>query len=219
LQGLTDFFGTDEHVLADVRAACTTATFGRGALVFGEGDADAWVGVVLEGKARALRYSVSGTEVIASTFRPGAIFGEMTAIRGGRRSADVYALEDLKIARISGRAFVRLLQNHPALALGLCRLLADRVEGTTHRLFEEITLTSRHKVFAWLLRQATETDGPSAPRIDRMLSNSDLARQLNLARETVSRTISSLRKEGVIAADGEGLVIVDRHRLVSLLET
>jgi CRP-like cAMP-binding protein len=218
MKRLSDFFGDDEIVLQDVRSACHTVSFDAGSIIFGEGDKDNWVGIVLEGRARALRYSADGTEVAVSTFGPGSLFGEMSAIRGGMRSADMYALDDLKIASIAGPTFVGLLTKYPPLALKVCRLLADRLENTTLRLFEEVTLTSKHKVFAWLLREAGQTGGQMSPRIETMPTISDLARHLNLARETVSRTVNSLKEQGIVGARGQGLEILDRHRLVSLLE-
>lgn len=217
MQRLGDFFGTDEAILAEVRAVCSSRSFDRGALVIGEGDEDDWVGIILEGQARVLRYSVGGTEVIVSTIGAGGLFGEMRVISGGPRSADIYALTDLQVATIPGPVFLGLLQKHPSAALALCQLLAERVEATTRRLFEEITLTSRHKIVAWLLREATADALQTSSKIAAMPSISDLARQLNLARETVSRTISGLKEEGTIQADGHALVLLDRHRLVSLL--
>jgi CRP/FNR family cyclic AMP-dependent transcriptional regulator len=215
---LSDFFGDDEAVLRDVNAACHTARYEAGSIIFGEGDEDDWVGIVLEGRARALRYSADGTEVAVSTIGPGSLFGEMSAIRGSKRSADMYALDDLKIACLTGSAFVQLLAKYPPVALNLCQLLADRLENTTLRLFEEVTLTSKHKVFAWLLREAGQELGQGLPRIESMPTISELARHLNLARETVSRTVNSLKDQGIVGSRGQGLEILDRHRLVSLLE-
>ena len=186
--------------------------------MIGEGDESDWVGVILEGKARALRYSPGGEEVIVSTFGPGSLFGEMVALQGGLRTADIYALEELKLACIPGPAFVGLLKKHAVLGIELCRLLAARIERTTHKLFDEVTLTSKHKVFAWLVHEAEETGTNSEPMIETMPTVSDLARNLNLARETVSRTLSSLKDQGIVLPKGRGLVLQDRHALIRLLE-
>ena len=59
-------------------------------------------------------------------------------------------------------------------------------------------------------------DRPNNPKVGLPLSREAMADYLGLTLETVSRQISALRREGVIALDGKRRVIVpDFNRLVA----
>jgi CRP-like cAMP-binding protein len=76
---------------------------------------------------RVTTYSSAGKQVIFSDEAAGEIFGDMAAIDGEPRSADVIALDEVLIASMSPAAFRRLLAQEPILAERVMRHLAGLV--------------------------------------------------------------------------------------------
>ncbi len=61
---------------------------------------------------------------------PGDFFGEMALLSGGRRSADVTALDYSRFARLSGRDFHRFLRRYPDIHARIAALAAEREANT-----------------------------------------------------------------------------------------
>jgi len=80
--------------------------------------------LLLEGTA-----SVKAPGRRAVAIGPGDFFGELSLLDGGPRSADVEAQDEVLLARIGRKDFLRLVQKEPKVALSLLRTLAGRLRG------------------------------------------------------------------------------------------
>jgi CRP-like cAMP-binding protein len=81
--------------------------------------------LLLEGTA-----SVKATGRRAVAMGPGDFFGEMSLLDGGPRSATVEAQEEVLLARIGRKEFLRLVQKEPKVALALLRTMAGRLRSS-----------------------------------------------------------------------------------------
>ena len=68
--------------------------------------------------------TVDGKQI--STRGPGEFFGEMALLSGGRRSADITALDYSRFAMLSGRDFHRFLRRYPEIRANIAALAAER---------------------------------------------------------------------------------------------
>ena len=68
--------------------------------------------------------TVDGKQI--STRGPGEFFGEMALLSGGRRSADITALDYSRFAMLSGRDFHRFLRRYPEIRANITALAAER---------------------------------------------------------------------------------------------
>ncbi len=215
--GLSSFFGDDASILHDLQAASTNKNYREGAMIVGEGDSGSTVFYLLSGTASALRYSAAGAEVFIDTFGPGDLIGEMSVLGGGERTADLYATSDVELTTFSGPAFISLMEKHGNIGLRVSRLLVTRVRRTTRRMFEQSTLSSKGRVCAELMRLAEPVGSTDVLQVSAMPSISEIAKKLGLARETVSRTVSELKDQAVVASDGSNLLINQPHLLLARL--
>ncbi len=211
------FFGDDPTVLVELQQASTTRRFQKGAIILAEGDNGDTVFYLLEGEARALRYSAAGAEVFIDTFSAGNLVGEMAVLGNGIRTADVYARTDVLAAVFPGKVFLKLMEKHGSIGLRVSRMLASRIQETTRRMFEQSTLSSKGRVYAELMRMAGPVADADTLLIDALPSISTIARKLGIARETVSRTVNELKDQKAVEKQGSGLLITAPHVLVSRL--
>ena len=79
------------------------------------------VSLVIEGCVSVSLISAQGRETVLRAIGPGEMFGELAAIDGAPRSADVVAAENSTLLVIPGAAFVDLIGREAGLSLGLAR--------------------------------------------------------------------------------------------------
>ena len=96
--------------------------FDAGRAIVEEGQAGEAMFVVLTGGARVTR---AGRKVGA--LMPGDFFGELSALDGGPRTASVVSETPMEVLRLFRHTLQRVIEDEPALAMGLLVGLARRV--------------------------------------------------------------------------------------------
>ncbi|MCX6897772.1 MAG: mechanosensitive ion channel family protein [Verrucomicrobia bacterium] len=104
--------------------------FGRGETVISKGDAGDSLFLIVSGQASVKLAREGGGEVIAGALKTGNTFGEMSLLTGAPRNATVVAESDLRLLEIGKDALGPMLQENPAVAEALSRLMADRQLAT-----------------------------------------------------------------------------------------
>ena len=94
----------------------------EGQVLFEEGDTAECMYAVIEGEVEIARKGV-----VLEIVPPGGVFGEMAILDHVPRSAGARVKRDGKLARISEKRFTAIVSQNPHFALGMMRLLAERV--------------------------------------------------------------------------------------------
>jgi HlyB family type I secretion system ABC transporter len=89
--------------------------FEFGDLIVKEGDeADAFY-VLAAGRARVVKMSVKGEELVLASLRPGSEFGDAALLGGGLRTASVRCSTSVEVLRLGRDDFLEMLRQHPDL--------------------------------------------------------------------------------------------------------
>lgn len=178
------------------------------------GDHDRDVYFVASGSVRILSWSAGGRAVIFRDMAAGCSFGELAAIDGERRSADVHAIEDTFAIVLGHDDYRGLLARETALVLDLVQRLASRVRDLSARFVELSTLDVPTRVRIELLRCARrDPTHPDGGYLEPVPTHQEIANRIGTHREAVSRTLAALVREGLLARQGARLVIPDLVRL------
>jgi CRP-like cAMP-binding protein len=113
--------------------------------------------------------------------------------------------------RLPASAFLRLLDDEPAVRHHVLARLAADAADLRQRLAEAATVPALGRVARWLL-----ATGAGPGEIAWRGSQQDLARLLGLSRVTVNRTLRRLTDSGAVAVKPHGVVLLDPARLRSL---
>lgn len=170
--------------------------------------------LIRDGVAKVRTYTADGDEVIMSLLGPGDVFGEMAALDGASRSADVVALTPLHLIKLRLAPFASLLERQASFALALARLEASRLRDLNQRFaLQSADATTRLlDALAYLARKSSYQQDPQAEIPP--LAQKEIALLAGLARETASRTLSKLRNRGtVVEAQGQ-LRLADLQPLI-----
>jgi CRP-like cAMP-binding protein len=173
---------------------------------------------IVHGQVRVTIFSKAGREVAFRDLETGELFGELAAIDGKPRAANVVALTDCVLASMPENALWDVLHEHQSVADAMLRRLAGNVRALTERVFEFSTLAVRNRIHAELLRLARQSDKGTRPlMITPMLTHAELASRLSTHREAVTRELAELTRLGVIERSGNDLVIPDVEALERLV--
>jgi len=105
--------------------------FETGQVVFLEGDDSQDLFILVSGKVDILK----GNKKIAEIRDEGAVFGEMSFLLGGIRTASVKAMSDVKAIRIPKDEIATFLNEFPGVVKEFARFLAKRLDETSQIVY------------------------------------------------------------------------------------
>jgi CRP/FNR family transcriptional regulator, cyclic AMP receptor protein len=187
-------------------------------LTYQDGSTDVYF--LVSGKARVMIYSAQGKAVVFTDLGAGELFGELSAIDGKPRSASVAAVDASTVASLSSAAFLKLIATQPTVSIGLTKSLVSDIRRMDERVLEFSTLNVPGRIQAELLRYADEASahGPDSVLLKPGPSLADLSSRVSTHREAVSRELSRLAQEGLVAREGSDIRIVSRAKLRAMVQ-
>ncbi len=173
----------------------------KGELILAEGDAPAAMYFVVSGAVKMFKTSPDGKEQILCIVRKGESFNDVPAFDGSPNTASAQAMVPSLLYGISRSDLEAIIRQHPQVAMNVSRVMAKQVRqlGTLVEDLSFKNVTSR--VAKILLEHAGDGSG-ERPR----LTQQDMAAMAGTAREVVGRSLKAL--------EGEGILKIDRHRIV-----
>jgi CRP-like cAMP-binding protein len=212
------FKDLDEKSAERLSRICHWSQHEANELIIDYGEPSSEIRFVVSGKVRILLRTPTGKEVILAEMGPGEYFGEMAAIDGSSRSANVTALEKSEMCVMSASTFLDAMIEVPALGRHVMRLLCTRVRDLNHRLGEHAFLTTRQRLCALLLRQSKpRAQAPDQRIISPPPLQKDLADRIGTQREVVTRELSALKKQQLVDSTRGGLVLLNPDGLNSII--
>lgn len=131
LAHLPIFATLDAAGLADLESRLTRRLVPAGEPVFWFGDAGDTLYVIDSGQAEVTAPDTEGRHVLLDTLGPGEIFGELSMLDGGPRSATVRALTDCSLIGLHRDAFHAFLRARPDVAIDVLQVLGARQRTST----------------------------------------------------------------------------------------
>jgi CRP/FNR family transcriptional regulator, cyclic AMP receptor protein len=166
--------------------------------------------VVVSGQVKLMLIAEDGREVILEVMRPGDFFGEMALMDEEPYASSAIAMEDTSLLALHREDFRRSISEMPGMSFGLLRALCSRLREADHKIGGLILLDVAGRVSHLFLEMAAQNDGdhiPSPP------THQVIAQMVGSSRETVSRTISSLAAQKLIALTPGGITLLNREAL------
>jgi CRP-like cAMP-binding protein len=216
----TFFGGLPDAALDALIRKGHTKKFFKGDAISRRGDPGDCLMVILSGRLKITNMTADGREVVLNFVGAGEINGEIAALDGRERTADVVALEPGELFVVHARDLVPALSAHPAALFEIIHILCDRLRSTS-AIIEDNTLEMRARMAKGLLRLAQQhgRKSPSGIQLNLTLSQRELGAYLSLSRENVSRQLSSLRELKTIDVVGSQIIITDAATLESIADT
>ena len=193
-------------LLARLRPLGLTRRFGRGELLFSEGDPAQGFYILETGEVRVYKMDENGREIEVARLHSGDTLGEAVAFAGGRYPSHAQAVSESKALYVTKGAVFQGIDADPGLAKDLIGLLSNKCLALNRRIESLGLLTVKQRLAQFLLSQCS---GQGRCRVDLAMKKGDLASLLGTVNETLSRTLRQMKDEGTIEVKGRRIVIKD----------
>jgi len=181
----------------------------KNSIVFFEGDRSKYMYIVLEGSVKMYKTTPKGNQVHINILKAPSLIGEYVYFEDQPFPATCEFVSDGVIGLIPFDVVEDLL-SHKEFAKSIIRSLTGKVALLSALIHQETVLSSEAKVADIIIHKES---------IFQRLKNSEIASILNVTPETFSRILAKFKKEGIISIKSHKLEVLDRDKLMSILET
>ena len=197
-----------DELLARVVEMGRARTYRASTYVTMQGDASSEVYLLLGGSLDITTTSPASGPQLQGRISPVRLFGELGVLADVERTASVLCLEDSRIWVLDRDAFLALVGELPALASGLMRSLARQVIAKEGSADDLVWLDLKGRLAKRLLSLAT-TEGVDGELVVPPVTQADLAALCGVSRESVSKTLTSFGRRGLVRREGRRYVLLD----------
>ena len=184
----------------------------KGETIYRAGDEGGTLFVLYTGRAKLFRLNASGKEQVLRLIEPGEFIGELSLFSYLPLTDNAQALEATTMCVLQGERLKGLMAKYPSIAFKVMDELSRRLEKAENRI-EDISLSSVTKRVAGALLELSE----GKQEILLPMTKGDLASQLGMTQETLSRKLAALQEEGLILLKGHRKIIIkDRSELETI---
>ena len=165
--------------------------------------------LLMSGRVRLVHHDQDGRALIAETFGPGELFGELGLIEGSACPVNVIAADACEAMFIPRKAALDCLEGSAAATMSLLRTSLDRL-CRAHRQMANLALTKVYtRVAQVLVSQGHEDSGEW--HVD--VGSEQIAAMVGASREMVSRVIRCMIEKQVVRRAKRRLIVIDRAAL------
>ncbi len=183
-----------------------------GETIFAQGDRADFLLIIREGKVKLNRYDAEGKEYILDILVDGETIGEDSFFGAAGFEFNAAALAKSRLCKVSKQALLDVVKEYEdsmPLALALIEHLSMRLHQSNERISLLMEDNAYRRVIGFLLERTERIEGDTIE-----LTLDDIAGSTNLRRETVSRKLSELQKQGLVERHGQrNLRLVDRGEM------
>ena len=185
--------------------------------IYADGSEARWLYFIISGSIKRSRINEFGKELITHIYKEGDYFGYFAILQDIRHTDYAIALGDTTLRLIPADDFKLMLFNNRDFTAQFVRVLSEVVEDNEQKLLEMAYSSVRRKVANALLDFSSlgkfNEDDDS---IWLTISRENLAAAAGTAKETLIRTLSDFKAEGLLQIQGKNIIITDKASLESM---
>ena len=195
--------------IASLAKLSSRRRFPKDTVVFFENEEGDTFFMILEGRIKVTILGDDGREVILSMLGPGDFFGEMALLDNEPRSATAIAAEETELLSLHRTDFQTVLTDNRSITTALIKILTGRLRRANHQISTLALLDVYGRVARVIVDMAREEgrrlrDGRIAFR---RATHQEIANRIGTTRETVTRMLKDLERQGLIHIEGKEIVV------------
>lgn len=184
--------------------------FKKNQVVHYEGDSATGIYLVLSGKIKTIKMAEDGRELMTGIFQRDDFLGTNIILSNIPYDDTATALEDSYLCFFPKGQFDELLLLYPDLASKFLKILSNEIRNKDAYLLQLAYQSVRKRIAEAILRLFLQRDDVSKSV---SISRDDLAALSGTASETVSRTLTEFKNEGLIEKKGSALKILNHEKI------
>ncbi len=186
-------------------------TYKAGETIYEEGKQSNHFFFVDKGVVKSHRMDQFGKELITSIYKEGDFFGNTAFNRSVPYQEYATAMEETRVYSVSREELKDILIKNSNITLDLIDVMGENISGIKEQLLEMAYGSVRKKAARTILLFSQKIRRHPTQSI--RISRSDLASVAGMASETLIRTLSDFKKEGLLEIEGRNIKLLDVEAL------
>ena len=187
--------------------------FKKNQVVHYEGDNATGIYLVLSGKIKTIKMAEDGRELMTGIYQPEDFLGINIILSNNPHDDTATALEDSYLCFFPKAQFDELLKLYPDVAGKFLKILSHEIRNKDAYLLQLAYQSVRKRIAEAILRLFRQHNDETATI---SISRHDLAALSGTASETVSRTLTEFKNEGLIEKKGSILKILNHDKISTM---
>ncbi len=185
--------------------------FSAGDAIYKEGDNSNLVYLVLKGVVKTHKLDEQGKELITGIYKADDFFGLTSFSKNIAYSEYATAMEPATLVGIAKDEVRKVLNGNYSLTMEFMQYLSDGLKEAREQLLQMAYGSVRKKTAVTILKFVEKL--PENPSGSIHILRSDLASVAGIATETLIRTLSNFKDEGLITIENRDIRILDMEAL------
>lgn len=217
-QGFSQFLDDvrDQGLLKNISDNYPRRSFRKKQELYRVGNRPRYVYYLLTGKVKIFRLHEDGKEYITDLCKPGDFIGFVAVIQDCNYDNSAIILEDAEVMQIPREDFLVFLQNDINIAAKFIQMISQNVKSKEDRLLSLAYSSVRKRVAKTLLDIHHKYNQDEQQAVIEF-TRDDLAQYVGTATESLIRTLSDFKSEGLIDIVEGKISILDEPRLAALI--
>ncbi len=187
------------------------STYRKGETIYKIGDHSNNIFLILKGVVKSHKMDESGKELTTALHKADDFLGFTSFDENIPYQESSTAVGDVELAAISKMELKEVLGKSNNVSLELMNVLTDNLSEVKEQLLQMAYSSVRKKTAQTILQFAEILNKKSEDTIK--ISRNDLASVAGIATESLIRTLSGFKKEGIIDIEGRNIKILDLQKL------
>ncbi len=195
------------------------SSYSKDQFIFREGDPAEYFHILKEGSVKCVKTSPDGKEVTLKVLLPGDLFCcEAAVFDGAPHPGCAQPLGDVRVLRLSKKAYFDVLRRNPEAAIEVIRYLGQRLNEAQENAKVMALDRAEQRLAALLVNLAARTgvNEASGIRLTVRLTRQDLANMVGIMVETAIRIMGRFKRAQLVSGTAKQIVIRDLAKLKSL---
>jgi CRP-like cAMP-binding protein/CheY-like chemotaxis protein len=182
-------------------------------IIYYESDNLLGIYLILSGRVKAVKLSEDGRELVTGMYGTDDYLGVQAMLSGDHYNETAEAVDDTTICLLPKDIVKQLLDNYTDIGQKFIKLVSSNLIEKEEQLLQLAYHSVRKRMAEILIRLAKQQNASESLKAQIRISREDLASMAGMATETVSRTLSDFKDEGIIEKKGSLIDIIDFSKL------
>lgn len=169
--------------------------------------------ILQQGRVDLYRLTASGKRLVTRQILPGSVFGVRGLLGRIMQKNFAEAVEDSIISIITQEQVLALLKHRPELTLRILEMVCNRLYLLEERLVETVYNPVSVRLAYFLLTNANSVSG-----VLTHITHEQIGNTIGAVRQTVTETLSLMRKQGLVMTKPKQIQIINRHGLEEIIQ-
>jgi DNA-binding response OmpR family regulator len=179
--------------------------------IYKEGHNSNFIYLIIKGAVKCYKFDEKGKELTTALYKEDDLFGYTSFMQNIPYRETAAAIKDIKLVGVSKAELKEVLNNNHKITLEVIQLLTDDLTGVKDQLLQMAYSSVQKKTASTILRFAEKINSNLDDPI--RISRNDLASVAGIATETLIRTLSDFKKQGLIEMEGRNIKVLDLQTL------